>query len=100
MALSGQVPASSIGEFALIVRDLDRIAAADRHEPLVVGLEILRGERVAASVALACGRDLQLHEPTSQRSGSVSRAIIAPPPRSCSVASESSSKFGITASHS
>ncbi len=82
MALSGQVPSTSSSELDQIVRDLDRVATADRDVALVVAAEELRGERVTATVALACGADLELHDFTSQRSGSVLSDIIAPPPRS------------------
>ena len=44
------------GELAHVLRDLDRVAAADRHVALVVAAQQLRGERVTAPVALACGR--------------------------------------------
>src|SRR5947209_4706981 len=60
-----------LGELAHILRDLDRIPAGDRHVTLVVTAEQLRGEGVTAPMPLACGTDLQLHDFTSQRSGSV-----------------------------
>src|SRR5690242_17640876 len=91
---------SVAGVLDLVGRDVDDLAPGG-HVALVVLLEQVLGEGVAAAVAAAeVGVELELHADTSHETGRLSSAIIAPPPLSISGVSDAIRKSGTTASHS
>src|SRR4051812_45014003 len=97
----GAGPFGLFGQVDHVCRDVDRVLAPDRDVALVVVAQKIGRDLVTASVTGALGGvDLQLHDDSSQRNGSLFSDIIAPPPRSNRPSSPASSKSGISRSHS